>query len=80
MTFTAKQFAALNHFAKSQAIRNCSIYSSTATVENIENHHGKLFASVESVDDVKGIFHSFACVSIGPRGGVTVYGERRDVY
>lgn len=78
--FTPKQFAALNHFAKTQAMRNCSIHESTATVTGIEDHYGKLFATVESVDDVRGIFRSYACISIGPRGGVTVYGERRDVY
>lgn len=78
--FNAKQFAALHHYANNQRIHNCGIYPSTATVTGIENHYGKLFATVESVDDVKGIFHTFACVSIGPRGGVTVYGERKDVY
>lgn len=78
--FNAKQFAALNHFANNQRIRNCSIYASVATVDGIENHGGKLFAYVTSVDIVKGIFHSHACVSIGPRGGVTVYGESKDIY
>lgn len=78
--FNAKQFAALNHFANNQRIRNCSIYDSVATVEGIEKHGGKLFAFVKSVDSVKGIFRSQACVSIGPRGGVTVYGESRDIY
>lgn len=78
--FNAKQYAALNHFANSQRLRNCSIYSSTATVSNIENVRGNLFANVESIDNEKGIFRSFACISIGPRGGVKVFGERRDVY
>lgn len=78
--FNAKQYAALNHFANNQRIRNCSIYASVATVSGIENMHGNMFATVESIDIEKGIFRSYACISIGPRGGVKIYGERRDVY
>lgn len=78
--FNASQYAALNHFSHNQNRRNCQIYPSTTTVEGIENHAGRLFAFVKSVDVEKGIFHSQACVSIGPRGGVKVYGESWDVY
>jgi len=78
--FNAKQYAALNHFAHNQNKRNCSIAENFTIVEGIENHNGKLFAFVKTVDCNKGIFHSQACIAIGPRGGVKVYGESRDIY
>lgn len=71
MTFTAAQFARLNHYAHNQNKRNCQIHESCTTVSKIELVGNKMFANVTSEDVVNGIFRTISIISIGPRGGLT---------
>lgn len=79
--FTAKQMARLNHYAHNIHLRNCSIYPNDTTVERIEQlSGGRLLATINSVDAVKGIFHTSAVVTIGPRGGINYESKRKEVF